>query len=102
MHLLYTFDSNFLFGCYLDKFSPDISFFLCNMSKYEELAVWIPASALALPSSPASRDRFSVICCGVSELKELTLGDRRLAALSSTSFRFFVACCEELQFLYNN
>jgi hypothetical protein len=52
MYLLYTFDSNFLFGCYQDKFSPDISFFLCNMSKYEELAVWIPASSLALPSSP--------------------------------------------------
>ena len=74
MYLLYTFDSNFLFGCYQDKFSPDISFFLCNMSKYEELAVWIPTSALALPSSPASRDRSPLFAAESASLKNLPQG----------------------------
>ena len=40
-----------------------------------------------LISSPASRDRFSDACCGVSEHNEFTFGDRK----------FFVACCEDLQ-----
>jgi ketosteroid isomerase-like protein len=38
---------------------------------------------------------------GVSEHKNIKylFGDRRLAALSYTSFRFLAACCEELQFI---